>query len=104
MTPQERERRAEARRTLAWHERAYGPQLPGGTYRNGYWGKEYTVEAMWSDLAGPWRHAPSQRDRDADGSVREHCTPWDARRDRVVRQPERAARSPESAPPRARVR
>jgi hypothetical protein len=79
-----------ARYTRNWHARAYGPQVPGGVYRNGYWGVEYTVEAMWSDLGGAWQHQPFIRCRDADGSVREHCTPWDDRPvhgDQVVRQP-----------------
>jgi hypothetical protein len=90
MTPAEKKQRAEDRATQQWHARAYGPQVPGGAYRNGYWGTEYTVEAMWSDRAGGWQHAPFIRCRDADGAVREHCTPWDyhpVNGDRVVRQP-----------------
>jgi hypothetical protein len=90
MTPEEKKQRARDRATREWHAKAYGPQVPGGTYRNGYWGTEYTVEAMWSDRAGGWQHAPFIRCRDADGTVREHCTAWDSHPvngDRVVRQP-----------------
>jgi hypothetical protein len=96
MAMSEEEKRARAarrrsdRRVQDWHAQSYGPQVPGGTYRNGYWGVEYAVEAMWSDRAGGWEKAPFLRCRDADGSVREHCTRWDdrpVRGDRVVRQP-----------------
>jgi hypothetical protein len=69
---------------------AIGPRVVGGVYRCGYWHVEYVVLAVtprrddwmsWSvteqDLTGPYA-----------GRIREHCTPWDAKRDAVVSLPE----------------
>lgn len=74
MTPAQLRRRASA------DARLLGPRVPGGRYRSGYWGQEYTVLAVWSTLDG-W---PGVRIRWADGRTVEHCTPWDARTDQVV--------------------
>ena len=59
----------------------FGPQVPGGRYLCGYWQEEYTVLAMWSQVDGRQRWI---RVMWADGRVGSHCTPWDARSDRVV--------------------
>jgi hypothetical protein len=79
-------RAAQVRR---FHREAYGPRVPGGTYRNEYHGQDYEVLAMWSDRAGGWARQPFMRVRWADGSTSEHCTRWDPSGDRVVRQPAR---------------
>ena len=51
------------------------PREIGGRYYSGYWGMEYTVlglDAGWYTVE--W----------ANGEITEHCTAWDAKRDRVV--------------------
>lgn len=58
------------------------PRQPGGRYWCGYWAQEYTVDAMWSGIQRGdtgW-----MRVRWADGTSTTHCTPWDARTDRVL--------------------
>jgi hypothetical protein len=72
--------KAQLRRRASADARLLGPRVPGGRYRSGYWGQEYTVLAVWSDLSG-W---PYVRVQWADGHTVEHCTPWDARADQVV--------------------
>lgn len=54
------------------------PQRVGGYYRCGYWGRCYTVLAQGTrEIVVAWE----------DGRISRHCTPWDARRDRVIFQP-----------------
>lgn len=56
-----------------------GPRKVGGRYRNGYWGKTYTVTAI--ETAGTsW----SMTVRWEDGHSTTHCTAWDSRRDSVL--------------------
>lgn len=59
----------------------FGPQKVGGVYFCGYWQQQYTVLAITEDL----RWIRIQWD---DGRIGTHMTPWDARRDKVIRQPE----------------
>ena len=60
------------------------PRKPGGRYFCGYWRQEYEVLAMWSGI----RHATGwMRVLWADGHETQHCTSWDARRDRIISQP-----------------
>jgi hypothetical protein len=73
-----------ARALAAMIARDNGPQLPGGTYLCGYWGQEYTVLAMATTIDGG---TCLYHVRWADGREGRHCTPWDARADRVVCQP-----------------
>ncbi|MCZ0984068.1 hypothetical protein O1L60_45720 [Streptomyces diastatochromogenes] len=63
-----------------------GPRRVGGRYDHGYTGSEYEVLALDRGPRASW---PSWRItvRGSDGQVREHCTGWDARQDRVVAQP-----------------
>jgi hypothetical protein len=63
-------------------DRAIGPQVPGGRYFCGYWQAEYTVDAIACTLDGTALFTVTW----ADGRRGSHCTAWDARADRVVRQ------------------
>ncbi|MFF4607810.1 hypothetical protein ACFY12_34355 [Streptomyces sp. NPDC001339] len=62
-----------------------GPRRVGGRYDHGEHGSEYEVLAI---DRGPRTGWPSWQItvRGRDGEVREHCTGWDSRRDRVVAQ------------------
>jgi hypothetical protein len=57
------------------------PRVPGGRYLSGYWQQEYEVTRAWSTVAGhqAWIECAWQ-----DGRVTAHCTPWDARRDKII--------------------
>ncbi|MGW1043696.1 RapZ C-terminal domain-containing protein [Streptomyces sp. NPDC002547] len=73
---------------MTWEEHAalqIGPRRVGGRYDHGYADSEYEVLAI---DRGPRKSWPSWQItvRGADGQVREHCTGWDPRRDRIVAQ------------------
>ncbi|MER5312330.1 hypothetical protein ABT034_31640 [Streptomyces sp. NPDC002773] len=73
---------------MTWEEHTalqVGPRRVGGRYDHGYSGSEYEVLAI---DRGPRESWPSWQItvRGADGQVREHCTGWDSRRDRIVAQ------------------
>lgn len=51
------------------------PRVVGGTYRSGYWKKNYKVLSR----RGQWLHVEWE-----DGTKTTHCTAWDSRRDKVV--------------------
>ena len=56
-----------------------GPRRVGGTYLSGYWRTTYTVLAIdgsWLTVQDIDGHTP--------GSVRTHCTAWDAAYDRII--------------------
>jgi hypothetical protein len=59
-----------------------GPQRVGGRYFCGYWQEEYDVLAVTTGRA--W--SITVRTVGAT-ETRTHCTPWDARRDRIISQP-----------------
>jgi len=56
------------------------PRVEGGRYYSGYWRMEYVVLA----LSPVVEHRRPVSVLWADGTVTHHCTPWDARFDRVV--------------------
>ena len=58
------------------------PRQAGGRYFDGYWCEAYTVTAAETIHGMRWVTV-----RWADGQTTRHCTPWDARRDRVISQP-----------------
>jgi hypothetical protein len=59
------------------------PRMVGGRYFNGYWGREYTVEAM-----GMVNGFLTFRVRWEDGHETTHATAWSKRLgDRVISQP-----------------
>jgi hypothetical protein len=61
-----------------------GPWRAGGRYLSGYWQQEYEVLSFGPGICGSdW----SVTVRWADGRTTRHCTPWDARRDRVISLP-----------------
>lgn len=65
----------------------YEPRIPGGTYRDHYWGDTYTVLTMWTDTD---RWSPTWLQcRWSDGKVTSHCTAWDPRDTEVVTVGER---------------
>ncbi|MFJ8855183.1 hypothetical protein [Streptomyces sp. NPDC102437] len=73
---------------MTWEEfvaQQVGPRRVGGRYDHGYADSEYEVTAI---DRGPRESWPSWQItvRGADGQVREHCTGWDSRRDRIVAQ------------------
>ncbi|MFI7352131.1 hypothetical protein ACIBSR_38495 [Streptomyces sp. NPDC049936] len=73
---------------MTWEEHTalqVGPRRVGGRYDHGYADSEYEVLAI---DRGPRESWPSWQItvRGKDGEVREHCTGWDPRRDRVVAQ------------------
>jgi hypothetical protein len=63
---------------------AIGPRQVGGRYHCGYWGEDYTVEAIdvHDSLLGGW----AMTVRWADGHRTRHCTAWEARRDRIIEE------------------
>ena len=61
----------------------WGPQQAGGRYFCGYWQQEYDVLALNTEPRATW----SITVRWADGATGTHFTNWDARVDRVIRQP-----------------
>ncbi|MDN5920869.1 MAG: hypothetical protein L0I76_38175 [Pseudonocardia sp.] len=70
---------------------AIGPQVPGGIYRNGYWGKRYRVdEVLVGDAAraeipgSDWAIVETELDGLHAGRQRVHCTAWDGKRDSPV--------------------
>jgi hypothetical protein len=75
------------RKMRQYLDKAIGPQVVGGTYRCGYWGKTYTVLAIFT---GPRGTGPivwsewSMTVRWSDGRETTHCTHWDYRRDSVI--------------------
>jgi C-terminal domain on Strawberry notch homologue len=65
-----------------------GPQQVGGVYRDGYWKNTFRVLAITREpysVKVEWLDGPSK------GQVATHSTPWDAKRDTVISQPEAAA-------------
>jgi len=58
------------------------PRKPGGRYYCGYWWQEYDVLETWSHGGVQWFRVLW-----ADGRQTKHCTAWDPRADRVIRQP-----------------
>ncbi|MCQ8194644.1 RapZ C-terminal domain-containing protein [Streptomyces rugosispiralis] len=62
-----------------------GPRRVGGRYDHGYADSEYEVLAI---DRGPRESWPSWQItvRGRDGQVREHCSGWDSRKDRIVAQ------------------
>lgn len=71
------------------------PRVVGGRYYCGYWRYDYTVlaiDGVWitERMDSPMRSNlgdPSQV-----GTVKRHCTAWDARNDRVLALPKAVAR------------
>lgn len=63
-------------------EMSTDPRQAGGRYVDAYWQQEYTVTAAETIHGMRWVTV-----RWADGQTTRHCTPWDARRDRVISQP-----------------
>ena len=61
----------------------WGPQQVGGRYFCGYWQQEYVVLGLRTEPRSTW----SITVRWADGITGTHCTSWDPRADRVIRQP-----------------
>lgn len=63
-----------------------GPCRIGGRYDHGHADREFEVLAI---DRGPREGWPSWQVsvRGRDGEVREHCTGWDPRKDRVIAQP-----------------
>jgi len=58
------------------------PRTAGGRYWDGYWQSAYTVLAMWCGTqrgSAVWLHVQW-----ADGHETQHCTSWDAARDRAL--------------------
>ena len=60
-----------------------GPRQVGGTYYNHYWRRYYTVEQIIWVNQDHWEIVVC----DENGDRRRHCTAWDAKHDRVVKQP-----------------
>lgn len=63
--------------------RTIDPRVVGGRYRSGYWGTEYTVDAIEFDAHG-WLEFVTVTDNEG---TRTHRTSWDNRRDTVIEQP-----------------
>lgn len=65
----------------SWTDWHIGPRVVGGTYLDGYWGREYEVLGIERET-GDWMEW-SITVRWADGHVGVHGTAWDYSRDRV---------------------
>lgn len=63
-----------------------GPREVGGRYRSGYFNEEYTVLKIKIDyIQEKWSITVATDDELRRGKRREHMTPWDHSRDRIVR-------------------
>jgi hypothetical protein len=60
------------------------PRELGGRYWSGYWGRTYMVEQMKLDECGRLRTMTVLWD--VEGRRTTHCTAWDPRYDRIVRE------------------
>ena len=61
------------------------PRQLGGRYFSGYWRQAYTVLKI--DDHGPLGETTYWLVEWDDGTLTNHCTPWDPKRDKVLEEP-----------------